>query len=145
MKKFICLFSIILLYASVANAQKQTDVLHAVIVDFFQAISNLDDAQLRLKSTPDFQLLENGEVWTIDTLITKLAPMKGRNVKRVNRFNFITTEQQGDMAWVSYDHEAHFTLGEKQQTVKWLESVVLVRERNQWKIRMMHSTRLRAE
>lgn len=49
------------------------------------------------------------------------------------------------MAWVSYWNKATFTKGKLVETVVWLESAVLIRDDNEWKIQMLHSTRIRPE
>jgi hypothetical protein len=140
MKMFVCFLCAAILFSSNANAQKDKDSIHAAIIDFFEGISAFDNNQLKARTTADFQLLEDGQVWNLDTLIAKIAPMKTRNIKRVNQFNFITTEQAGNTAWVSYNNQADFSMQDKKQTAKWLESAVLVKEKGRWKIRMMHST-----
>ena len=38
---------------------------------------------------------------------------------------------------------AGFSAGNRQQTVRWLESAVLTREEGKWKIAVLHSTRLK--
>ncbi len=125
------------------SAQKNTEAMHASIVGFFNGLSLLNEDTLCYYATTDFQLLEEGEVWNMDTLVNKVMPGKRFNRERVNTFHFIRTEQSGNMAWVSYHNSALFKQGEKQQTVRWLESVVLVKDKGRWKIQLMHSTRLK--
>ena len=67
---------------------------------------------------------------------------KNAGIKRINKFQFIKTEQNGDIAWVSYHNTAEFSLNEKQQTINWLESAVLRKENGRWKIKLLHSTRV---
>lgn len=124
-------------------AQTDNKKMEATIVGFFNGLSLVNADTLRHYSTADFQLLEDGEVWNLDTLINKITPRKNSKIQRINTFDFIRTEQSGDRAWVSYHNSAEFRLGEKQQTVRWLESVVLVKTKEGWKIQLMHSTKLK--
>lgn len=78
----------------------------------------------------------------MDTLVSKISVRKNSGIKRVNKFQFIKTEQNENIAWVSYHNTADFSLNEKQQTVNWLESAVLKKESGRWKIKLLHSTRV---
>jgi hypothetical protein len=124
-------------------AQKEKSKIEATVVGFFNGLSLINVDTLNHYATTDFHLLEDGHVWNLDTLINKVMPLKNSNIQRINKFEFIRTEQIGDIAWVSYHNWAEFKLGEKQQTKSWLESVVLVKHKGNWKIQMMHSTKLK--
>lgn len=142
MKKILLLFSAILFFARDSFSQREKDSIHASITRFFDGISDINADNMRACTTSDFTLLEEGEVWILDTLISKISARKNSGIQRVNSFEFIKTEQMGNIAWVSYYNTADFSLNEKKQTVKWLESVVLLKEKGKWKIKLMHSTRI---
>ena len=143
MKKVLCFIALMLFFSSKPFAQKDKDSIEASIARFFDGLSEFNYDKLRDYSTADFLLLEDGLVWNLDTLISKVNPRKNMNIVRVNKFQFIKTEQIGNMAWVSYHNTADFSLGDKKQTVKWLESAVLIKEKGRWRIKMMHSTKLK--
>lgn len=137
------LLSLSLLAALAATAAAQDAALESPVRRFFDGLAQQNDSLLRSTVTDDFQLLEVGEVWNLDTLLQKMAPMRGRNIRRDNSFSFLRTERRGNTAWASYHNTAVFTNPAGQQrTVRWLESVVLVQGKGGWKIRMMHSTLL---
>ena len=142
MKKLL-LLPIILMLSVTLHAQKEKTDLQAVINGFFNGLSLLNADTLKYYATSDFELLEDGEVWNMDTLINKAFSRKDLKIIRVNKFGFITTEQKGNSAWVSYWNTAEFTLGDRSRVVKWLESAVLVKEKGKWKIRMLHSTAIK--
>ena len=125
------------------NTSAQKDSSETTVIRFFDGLSELSETRLRETTTPDFILLEDGEVWNIDTLIAKIEPMKKQRFKRVNKFSFITTEEKGDIAWVSYHNTAEFTVNDKVQTVNWLESAVLIKQSGVWKMKLLHSTRIK--
>ena len=49
------------------------------------------------------------------------------------------------MAWVSYWNKAKFVKGDEEFLMGWLESAVLVKENSQWRIQMLHSTRIKLD
>jgi hypothetical protein len=124
-------------------AQKDRNKIEATVVGFFNGLSLVNADTLKFYATPDFQLLEDGQVWNMDTLINKIMPRKNSKIERVNTFEFIRTEQSGNMAWVSYNNSAEFRLGEKHQIMRWLESAVLTKRKGNWKIQLLHSTKLK--
>ena len=144
MRRVFFFFAFILFFSSKPFAQKDKDSIEASIARFFDGLSEFNYDKLRDYSTTDFLLLEDGLVWNLDTLINKVSPRKSLNIVRVNKFQFIKTEQIGNMAWVSYHNTAEFSRNEQHQTVKWLESAVLTKEKGgRWKIKMMHSTKMK--
>ena len=113
-----------------------------MVQDLFSAISEVDHTKMKNTVTSDFQLLEVGEDWDIGDLI---EVVNSSEFLRRNYFNVLKMKTSEDMAWVSYWNKATFTKGELLETVVWLESAVLVKDDNDWKIQMLHSTRIKTE
>ena len=107
----------------------------------FAAMSKHDGKAMQDTATEDFQLLEHGEDWTMQELIDAVQP-KGKPYVRKNFFYQIRAYQKGDIAWVSYWNKAEITRDGGLRTVVWLESAVVVKEDEHWKIQLLHSTRL---
>lgn len=150
MKHCVLLIVACLIFSQI-NAQKivsnkvinyaEVDSLYQPIIHFFDGLSSLRDDQFVAQTTKDFLLLEGGLIWNNDTLIKRIQPAKlDPSFSRINHFTFLQSQVQGNMAWVSYWNEAKFIRKGQSSTVKWLESVVLIREENKWKIKLMHST-----
>lgn len=114
------------------------------VKELFAAMSQHDGAAMMQTATDDFQLLEHGEVWTMQKLIDAVQP-KGKPYERKNFFSQIHAREQGNVAWVSYWNKAEIQRDGAMRTVVWLESVVLVQKDDRWKIQLMHSTRLDAD
>ena len=142
MKRTFSLIMLALFFNVNAFCQKEKDSIEATISRFFDGLSEVDAGKLKSNATDDFLLLENGHVWNMDTLVNKMNDPKNAGIKRVNKFQFIKTEQNGNIAWVSYHNTADFSLYEKKQTVHWLESAVLRKDNGCWKIKLLHSTRI---
>jgi hypothetical protein len=111
------------------------------VVKLFDALSNRDSASLKAYSTADITLYEYGQVWNMDTLILRaITQNQSADFKRTNSFEFINTTVDKTMAWVTYRLESIIFKDGKQATVQWLETVVLVKEKKQWKVKHLHST-----
>ena len=142
MKKTFFLLSF-LLFSATLFAQKEKEKIEAAIVIFFDGLTDVDSVKLKQITTEGFLLLEQGEVWNMDTMLHKLTIHKNPNRKRVNSFQFIKTEQKDDIAWVSYFNTAEISTADRKQTVRWLESAVLIKQGKTWKVKLLHSTRMR--
>ncbi|MGB7343479.1 MAG: nuclear transport factor 2 family protein [Pirellulaceae bacterium] len=114
------------------------------VKELFAAMSKHDGKAMRETSTEDFQLLEHGEDWTMQKLVEAVQP-KGKPYERKNFFRQIRARQQGDVAWISYWNKAEIRRESALRTVVWLESAVVVRKDDRWKVQLMHSTRVESD
>jgi hypothetical protein len=143
MKKTLLLPAILCI--AILHAQQPTTksqlAVQQTVVKLFDALSNRDSISLKAYSTADITLYEYGQVWTIDTLILKAITLnQSANFKRTNSFEFINTTVDKNTAWVTYRLQSVILKDGKQTTVLWLETIVLARERKQWKVKHLHST-----
>lgn len=123
--------------AQQSDAQKK---VNAAITSLFDGLATLDTPLMKQHTTTDFLLLEDGAVWTLDTLIRRLAPLKKVSFSRVNHLDFIRTDITGNTAWVAYHNRADMVVNGQTRTRQWLESASLVKQGNDWKISLLHST-----
>lgn len=114
------------------------------VKELFAAMSKHDSEAMLKTATNDFQLLEHGEDWSMQKLAEAVQP-KGRPYERKNFFSQIRARQKGDVAWVSYWNKAEIRREGKLRTLVWLESAVIVKQNDRWKVQLMHSTRLDAD
>ena len=141
--KKLLIATIFLLFYTSASAQDSPYPFSAVQA-LFAAMSAYDEPAMRATSAPDFHLLEVGEVWDMDKLVSAVTSGDGAATRR-NYFAVIDARTTGDRAWVSYWNRAVFTVpGGKAQNVEWLESAVMSKHGDRWLIEMLHSTRLGA-
>ena len=144
MKKITLLLPAIL-YITLLQAQSSlTNKQHAVqqvVVKLFDALSNRDSVSLKAHSTIDITLYEYGQVWNMDTLILKaITQNQSVNFKRTISFEFINTAVDKTTAWVTYRLQSVIIKDGKQVNLLWLETVVLVKAKKQWKVKHLHST-----
>ena len=111
------------------------------VIKMFDALSNRDSISMKLYCTADIALYEYGQVWNIDTLIMKAITLnQAADFKRTNTFDFLNTNVDKTTAWATYRLQSAITRDGKQVTLQWLETVVLVKEPKQWKVKHLHST-----
>ena len=138
------LLFITLLFTAAATAQtitKEQATVQQTITKLFNALSNRDSVSLKAHSTANITLYEYGQVWNIDTLILKaIVQYKSTDFKRTNSFEFINTTVDKTTAWVTYRLQSSIIMDGKQLMLQWLETVVLVKAKRQWKVNHLHST-----
>ena len=138
MKKIAIIF---LLFTQFSFAQTpEKGEVQQVITRFFDALSVTNIPQMKAEVSDGFILLENGEIWTIDTLANKISRPKPEGYLRQNSFDFIETKVEKNRAFVYYKNKAEITSKTRNATVKWLESAILRKEKGRWRIEFMHST-----
>ena len=138
MKKIAIIF---LLFTQFSFAQTpEKGEVQQVITCFFDALSVTNIPQMKAEVSDGFILLENGEIWTIDTLANKISRPKPEGYLRQNSFDFIETKVEKNRAFVYYKNKAEITSKTRNATVKWLESAILRKEKGRWRIEFMHST-----
>ncbi|MFM6924908.1 MAG: nuclear transport factor 2 family protein [Ferruginibacter sp.] len=147
MKKITFLLITIFATASLPAQQpasKEQQVIQQAVVKLFEALSDRDSVSLKMHSTTDISLYEYGQVWNIDTLIRKAITMnQSADFKRTNIFEFLNTETSENMAWITYRLSSVIYRDAKESQVQWLETVVLVKQGKQWKVKHLHSTLLK--
>ena len=129
-----------------SNAQTQaTDTVLNVeqtIIRFFNGISALDWKVMETTTTDNFLLLEDGAVWNMDSLVTRLSPLKSMSFSRVNQLKFIEQGESKNAAWAAYHNTADIKVNGREVKLEWMESAFLIKENGAWKIRLLHSTKL---
>lgn len=143
MKRSSLLFILLIVTAtSIAQSvNKEHLSVQQTIIKLFDALSKRDSVSLKAYCTNDVSFYEYGERWNIDTMILKaITQNKAAEFKRVNSFDFINTSIDKRMALVNYRLGSIITRDGKQSMVQWLETIVLLKEKKQWKVKHLHST-----
>ncbi len=138
MKKIALIFFLFTQFSYAQTPEKGE--VQQVITRFFDALSVANIPQMKAEVSDGFILLENGEIWTIDTLANKISRPKPEGYLRQNSFDFIETKIEKNRAWVYYKNKAEITSKTRNTTIKWLESAILRKEKGRWRMELMHST-----
>ena len=139
------LLIIAIAFAGLLQAQEQLtasqQAVQHTVIKMFNALSNRDSVSLKDYCTTDILLFENGMVWNVDTLILKgITLNQTTDFKRINTIDFINTTINKNTAWATYHLQSEITRKGKHGFVQWMETVVLVRDKKRWKIKVLHST-----
>lgn len=143
--KTLILLIILISISTFGTAQQlqtndQLDV-KKTLINFFEALSNRDSISLKNYCTDDILLFEYGQTWNLDTLIRKaIVRNTAKDFKRENTFDFITTSVKNKTAWATYNLHSEIVSDGKQITIHWMETIIAVKERKRWKIKVLHST-----
>jgi len=122
---------------------KDQQLVQQAVVKMFDALSKRDSVTLKTYCTIDITLYEYGQIWNIDTLINKAIIINtAADFKRTNTFEFINTETDKNIAWVTYKLSSVIIKDHKQTEILWLETVFLNKQKRQWKVKNLHSTLL---
>ena len=144
MKKIMLLLIAFAISATLQAQEPLTTSQQSVqqtVIKMFEALSNRDSVSLKASCAADVTLYEYGQVWNIDTLILKaITQNQAVDFKRTNTFDFINTSAGKTMALINYRLHSAITKDGKQATVQWLETVVLIKAKKQWKVKHLHST-----
>jgi SnoaL-like domain len=144
MKK-IQLFLIAILFTALLQAQtpltESQQSVQQTVIKLFTALSNRDSVSLKQYCTNDITLYEYGMAWNMDTLINRAITLNtAADFKRINAIDFINTTIGKDAAWATYYLNSEITKDGKQTSVKWQETVILINEKNKWKVKVLHSS-----
>jgi hypothetical protein len=147
MKKSLLLFVLLAGIFLTTNGQEKANpaqqTVQSIVRGVFEALATLNMESVQSYCKPDIKILENGKVWNLDSLALRVNAAKAAgNQKRINKIEFLDTRVNGNVAWTYYNNEAINTSGDRTFSIKWLESAVLVREKGEWKIALLHSTTL---
>ena len=126
---------------STPSTNDEAQVTEAVRT-MFAALSAENIPKLRTVIAPDFYAFEAGGRITGDALIDLIK--KAHAVGKT--YIWTVTEPEvhidGIMAWVTYINRGSIKDASETKEVSWLESAVLRKEKDNWRIQFFHSTRV---
>jgi hypothetical protein len=137
-----------LFFATTSFGQTSTEtekikIKDLIVKSFDEIWSDLNAESIEKYYTKDFLLLENGEVWTIDTVKNYLRDVKLMKSRptRVNSIEVLETKVSKGTAWIAYWNQAIFSVENKVvRKALWLESATAIWTESGWKLDMLHST-----
>ena len=109
---------------------------------YFTYYVKLDKGKYRGTLTDDYLLLENGEILDAAGDIA-LIPSPDDEYKRTDVFDFRSVKIDRDIAYAIYFLKSDINDKKKgPRHVEFLESAILRRSGNSWRVALLHSTRL---
>jgi len=125
-----------------ALAADDTAAVQQAITNYYAAYSGFDEQKYRATTTDDFVLLEQGELIDREGDVASMAK-PGIGFKRTDHFDFHSVTIERDLAYAVYvlRSEIHDN-PEGARSREWLESAILRRVKGDWKMALLHSTRI---
>jgi ketosteroid isomerase-like protein len=108
----------------------------------FAALAAEDIAKLRAVIAPDFYAFEAGGRITGDALVGLIKKAHAAGKVYVWTVNEPEVHIDGSMAWVTYINRGSIRDAAETKNVSWLESAVLRKQNDSWRIQFFHSTRV---
>lgn len=135
----VCLFTTLLKAQTTLTPKQQA--VKQTIINMFDALSGRDSVRLKLYCTNDITLYEYGMVWNMDSLINKAITVNtAGDFKRVNTFDFSSITVDKKNAWATYRLHSEINSNGRLRSLQWIETVILVKDKKRWKIKLLHST-----
>ena len=110
--------------------------------EMFVAAAADDLAKLRSVITPDFYAFDGGGRFTGDALMDLIKAAHAAGKVYVWTVNEPEVQIHGDIAWITYVNRGSIKDASGTKDVTWLESAVLRKEKDRWRIQFFHSTRV---
>jgi len=132
-------------FMSCSNSESEARKVEQTINDLFSASSALDFEKMGDLITEDFRLSEGGVVLNKQEAIDMMKPGTDRKVQMKHDISVIDLHVDGNFAWILYWNDALVVAGNDITKIKWLESAVLSKVNNQWKLKFAQSTRIKMD
>lgn len=136
-------FSLLLLALLVActpteNKTSGKEQLKSVLAAYYEAMANKDLEKMKALTADSFIMFDEGQVYNNESALQSIATLPPFTA----RFRFDSVNARIDKANASayYLREAEFTMGDSTRTIRFLESATFNKEKDQWKIRFLHSS-----
>ena len=123
----------------VTNSEAQVT---EVVRSMFAALAAEDIPKLRAVIVPDFYAFEAGGRITGDALIELMKTAHAAGKVYVWTVNEPEVHIDGSMAWITYTNRGSIKDASETKNVNWLESAILRKEKDNWRIQFLHSTRV---
>lgn len=125
-----------------AQASDDTAAVQQAIKDNYAAYGGFDEAKYRASLTEDYVLLEHGELIDREADIASMAK-PGTGFRRTDHFEFHSVTIERDLAYAVYVLRSEIYDDVKgARSREWLESAILRRVKDDWKMALLHSTRV---
>ncbi len=149
--KAILKSSVIILLISFSRLSQANELLEiktVVELAYEQIWSDLNAEAVEVFHTDDFTLLNDGEdFWSnfdVVLYLNRIKKVQSKTMKKANSFEFLEHKIYDDLAWITfYNTRQSSDATSRISETKWLESAFLVKENNQWKFQLLHSSQVR--
>jgi hypothetical protein len=121
------------------DSQSELSKIDKIFQSYFDGISKFDYQAMRQACSPDYFLLEDGSVWTVEDHINFLKSLEGKG-SITYTFTDVRKSIDGSVAWRMHRNVADATLEGKSVHFEWIERAIFHRQNGEWKMSLLHST-----
>lgn len=133
-------FAIVASLSSSAQYKADSSAVIALLQYDYKTVGNFDTVQHRLNCTPDYQLVEEGEVWDINQEIEYIGKLAMLKQYRLNEFVIKSVKLNGPAAYAVYELTSTISMQGYTRRYTWLETAIFRKVGKRWKIALIHST-----
>jgi ketosteroid isomerase-like protein len=109
--------------------------------NFFRAMEGWDYQALRATVTPDFELVEDTIIMSMDEFVAFIEPFEAQGGQMRWTLTEFNTESDGPVAWTRYINRAVLNMAGQESRFHWIETAILTRQPDgSWKIDRLQST-----
>lgn len=139
---FMLLTLVLMIGCRAEDTDRQADVknVETTLHSFYESIESFDYQSLRSITSDDYTLIEDGPVWTVDSLVNRMEQLEGE-AELSYELSDIETTVEGGTAWMKYQNNGVITRGGHEEHFNWTESAVFRKSEEGWKMTLLHSTR----
>lgn len=143
---FLMLCGVFSLLSMDVYAQYKVDSVSitSLVRDDYATLANFDTMRHRRNCTYDYKLVEDGEVWNMDRELAHISSLANSKQTRTNDFVFKSVTIYSTTSYAIYHLRSVITQPDgKIKKYHWIETAILRKVANQWKIALIHSTQLK--
>lgn len=126
---------------------EETQIAKDLIQGAFDDLwGGVDSTKILDYHTEDFVILEQGEVWDNDRIKQYMRGQLAYEDRpvRINKMDYLSIDKYGPSIQIAYFNDADFMQGDSLVgQARWLESALAVPTDKGWRLKMMHSSRVR--
>jgi uncharacterized protein (TIGR02246 family) len=130
---------------SCGSAADETAVAQTIRTMYAAAVKD-DYALFNKVIAPDFYIFDGGHEFKGDAIMDLMKKLHAEGKVYVWTVNdpqvHIVCRSKPEVAWITYVNRGSLTSDGVTTPLEWLESAVLEKQDNQWRIRFFHSTRV---
>ena len=126
----------------ISGPEEDIAAIKTTLTDLYNALANRDANAYAAVTAPGYYVLEQGEYWDLDYTLHLIGQGKPEGYTRKDRLEYKIIEVYGDAAFVVWDLFAEVTRDGKVNDYQWLESGTLKKIEGEWKMQVLHSTRV---
>jgi ketosteroid isomerase-like protein len=108
----------------------------------YSALGRDDSAGLHAVVAPDFHAFDNGKQFSADTLMSLIKALHAAGKVFVWTVTEPEVVVEGKVAWITYVNKGSIQDASGLTALQWLESAVLRKQGDRWRIAFFHSTRV---